>query len=89
MFNLYNLDGKSKTINDNYIEKLVASLEYAMGAIVKKIEDVLAPPSKDELLPLRSVPLLQSEIYTVYKFISLSGFWNRPVGLYDNGERPP
>lgn len=88
MFNLYNLDDKSKTMNDNYVEKLFASLECAMGAIVKKIEDVLEPPSTDGL-PLRSVPLLQSEIHTVYKFISLSGFRNGPIGLYDNSERPP
>ncbi|KFZ19312.1 hypothetical protein V502_03725 [Pseudogymnoascus sp. VKM F-4520 (FW-2644)] len=89
MFNLYNTDNKSKNTNDNNVEKLFASLECAMGAIVKKIEDVLAPPSKGGLMSLRSVPLLQSEISTVYKFISLSGFRNGPVGLHDNHEPLP
>ncbi|KFX86088.1 hypothetical protein V490_09232 [Pseudogymnoascus sp. VKM F-3557] len=82
MFNLYNPDAKSKTKNDNHVEKLFADLECAMGAIVKKIEDVLAPPNSPGVMSLRSVPLLPSEVSTVYKFIGLSGFRNGPVGLY-------
>lgn len=81
MFNLYNLDNKSQTTIDNRVEKLFADLECAMGAIVKKIEDALAPPNKDQPASCASVHLLESEIYTVYKFIALSGFRNGPVRL--------
>lgn len=60
-----------------------------MGAIVKKIEDVLAPPNKDQLASLAGVHLLKSEIYTVYKFIGLSGFRNGPVGLFVDDDFTP
>ncbi|KFY33523.1 hypothetical protein V495_08295 [Pseudogymnoascus sp. VKM F-4514 (FW-929)] len=90
MVNLYNSDTKSKTTNDNHVEKLFADLECAMGAIVKKTEDVLAPPSKPGPVPQRSVPLLPSEVSTIYKFISLSEFRNGPLllrGPYPDSNR--
>lgn len=81
MFNLYDLDNKSQDRNENHVEKLFADLECAMGAIVKKIEDILRPPNNGKPASVPSVHLLESEIYTVYKFIGLSGFRNGPVGL--------
>lgn len=62
------------------VEKLLADLESGMGAILKKAESSLESTEDKSGIP-PTLPLLESEVHTIYKFIGLAGFRNGPLGL--------
>jgi Protein of unknown function (DUF4238) len=80
-YNLYKSSTRKHNAKKNHIEKLFAKLEGATGAIIKKVEDVVAQ-SKDEPNTAAGAHLAGSEVYTLYKFIALTGFRNGLAGMY-------